>query len=66
MRKTILGLACLLLAAWVLLQGNFGIPVIHINVWLLGHRDESPGHRPHLGDAAGRPLDLRRGDLEPR
>lgn len=35
MRKTILGLACLLLAAWVLLQGNFGIPVIHINVWPL-------------------------------
>ncbi|MBP2624060.1 LiaF transmembrane domain-containing protein [Streptococcus oricebi] len=35
MKKTLFGLICLLLAAWVLLQGNFGIPLIQINIWPL-------------------------------
>ncbi|MGT2846097.1 LiaF transmembrane domain-containing protein [Streptococcus massiliensis] len=33
MKKYILGIGFLLLAGWVLLQGNFGIPPINVNIW---------------------------------
>lgn len=37
MRKKIFGIGFLVLAAWVLLQGTFGIPLIRFNFWpLLG------------------------------
>ena len=31
MRKTLFGVGLLVLAGWVLLQGNFGIPVMDFN-----------------------------------
>ena len=33
MRKTLFGVGLLVLAGWVLLQGNFGIPLIDFNFW---------------------------------
>lgn len=33
MRKTLFGVGFLVLAGWVLLQGNFGIPLIDFNFW---------------------------------
>ena len=33
MKKTIFGIGFLVLAAWVLLQGNFGIPAFNFNIW---------------------------------
>ena len=33
MRKTLFGMGLLVLAGWVLLQGNFGIPLIDFNFW---------------------------------
>ena len=35
MKKTILGIGFLVLAGWVLLQGNFGIPMFNFNIWPL-------------------------------
>lgn len=35
MRKTLFGVGLLVLAGWILLQGNFGIPSIHFNFWPL-------------------------------
>ena len=33
MRKTLFGVGLLVLAGWILLQGNFGIPSIRLNFW---------------------------------
>lgn len=33
MKKTIFGIGFLVLAGWVLLQGNFGIPAFNFNIW---------------------------------
>ena len=35
MRKTLFGVGLLVLAGWILLQGNFGIPSIRFNFWPL-------------------------------
>ncbi|MBZ2151960.1 hypothetical protein K1I86_04490 [Streptococcus cristatus] len=35
MKKTILGVGFLVLAGWILLQGNFGIPMFNFNIWPL-------------------------------
>lgn len=35
MKKTLLGIGFILLAAWVLLQGTFGIPLLDFNLWPL-------------------------------
>ncbi|VUX00126.1 Uncharacterised protein [Streptococcus constellatus] len=35
MRKTIIGVAFIVLAALVLFQGQFGLPYLNINIWTL-------------------------------